>query len=158
MLLKSNTANMLPTGSPEERRAFRNKIHEELPGYVYFLLHEYVMPPELACPRNRYGITHFHHPELLAGLEELAPESKLDEIIQTVLFDSVCPSPWEGKSSDLEAHLRNSTRGFEISKLLSFQNACGTYLGRLAKRYEGQQRYNKRVKDGYNIWRIFPQS
>ena len=84
---------------------------------------------------QRYGITHYHQPEILEALGTFAPETKLLEMIDTELFDSLAPGSWESTAIQLERVLvsDNSKVCREARRLLSFPVACGTYLGRLQK-------------------------
>ena len=153
MLLKSSVATNLP--DQHQRESFRKKIQSELPAFAHFLLNEFEIPESIKCPR--YGVRHYHNPELAAQLQALAPEVKLDEIIMSVLFPSPCSEPFIGKASELEKRLRDSSMWSEASKLLNWQAACGTYLGRLAKGKETRERFfTETIRDGHQIWRIEP--
>lgn len=150
MLLKSSRASNLPSES--ERATFRARIERELPGFVFFLLNEYQISDELKCPHGRYGVTHFHHPDILSALQELSPEAKLHDIIQSVLFMSPVDRTWEGKAIDLEHKLADSSHSHEASKILTWQGACGTYLGRLKGKHGDI--YSKRTVNGTAHWTI----
>ncbi|MDA7633552.1 DUF5906 domain-containing protein [bacterium] len=150
MLLKSSRASNLPSES--ERAEFRAKISKELPAFVHFLLNEYQIPDKLKCPHGRYGVTHFHHLDILNALQELSPEAKLHDIIRSVLFVSPVDRTWEGKAIDLERKLLESSHSHEASKILTWGNACGTYLGRLKRKYEDI--YSKRTVNGTAHWTI----
>jgi len=153
MMLKSSMATNLP--DQHEREMFRHKIQSELPAFANFLFNEFEIPVAIRC--SRYGIKHYHNPELSAQLQSLAPEVKLDEIIVSVLFDTPCPEKFVGKASELEKRLRESGMYKEVEKLLSWHSACGTYLGRLANNKETGKRYfTETVRDGHQIWRIEP--
>ena len=152
MLLKSSRASNLPGES--ERASYRDRIYRELPCFVDFLLNEFQIPQELKCPHGRYGVTHFHHPDILNAIQELSPESKLHDILQSVLFTSPVENKWEGRALDLERKLRDSGQGYESSKILTFPNACGTYLGKLKKKYEGKELYTRRIIHGTTYWTI----
>jgi hypothetical protein len=154
MLLKSSRASNLPNES--ERATFRARIQSELPALVYHLLYEYQIPAELKCPRGRYGVTHFHHPDILNALQELTPEAKLHDIIQSVLFVSPVERQWDGRAIDLERKLADSSHSHEASKILTWGNACGTYLGRLKRKYEDI--YSKRTVNGTAHWTIRKES
>jgi hypothetical protein len=53
------------------KKAFADKILEELPAYLYWLLHEFQIPEELR--ETRFGVRAFQHPEIVEAIEETAP-------------------------------------------------------------------------------------
>jgi hypothetical protein len=103
---------------------------------------------------DRFGVTHFHHPELLQALEESAPEMKLlaliDELFQAGNLDVA--KGYLGTAEKLQGTLL-LLYDFEARKLFNWQGAIGTYLGRLGKKFP------KRVEQkrgGQRLWRINP--
>ena len=90
----------------------------------------------------------------LAGL--FSPETHLLEMLDTELFNSAFPTSWEGTAAELERKLTadNSTVKREARNLLTFQAACGTYLGRLRNLYPDRFE-DKHTKKG-NRWTIHP--
>ncbi|MDD2709722.1 MAG: hypothetical protein PHV34_17175 [Verrucomicrobiae bacterium] len=156
----------MPTNTDEERNAFIAKIREELPCFLHFLC-TWSIPEDLRSAR--YGITHYHHPDILAAIADLAPEDQLLGIIDNSIFRllSIDPEgfiheehfcPWEGTSGSLEEKLTSAEYNFQqkVRKLLSFNTACGVYLGRLAKKYP--ERVSERRIHGQRIWKIMPPS
>jgi hypothetical protein len=123
-----------PTGTPELRAAYWQRLTSELPAFIDYLI-EYQIPPKLAD--ERFGVTHFHHPELLCALESLAPQTKLLELIDRELWQQTADESWEGTASELENLLRheNSSVRFEAQRLLTWANACGAYLARIADKH-----------------------
>lgn len=76
----------------------------------------------------------FQHPELLAELCNLAPETRLLQLIDLVEFSEMeNPAPITTKSIDLENKLRGGKYAFEVEKILTFGGACGTFLTRLER-------------------------
>src|SRR5260370_27196350 len=81
--------------------------------------------------------------QLLAALDALAPETRLLVLIDEVLFTpqtvgagrSVPDEIWQGTAEQLESLLGLSNFGHEAQRLLSWPNAAGTYLGRLAAKH-----------------------
>lgn len=155
ILLKVEAKPMpMPTGTPAERKAFTDKIHSELPMFLDFLLKWEIptTPVDLRSPR--FGIAHYHHPELLNAISELAPEQRLLNLIDTVLFTA--GKSWNGTAEELERKLTefsSAVRG-EAKSLLSYNTACGTYLGRLSKKRN--TRVTWKTKHGYRHWTITP--
>jgi hypothetical protein len=132
-LLRAQAQPMpMPTGTIDEREAFWGRLVADIPGMLYHLQNWTI--PE-AMRSQRFGVTHYHHPDLLAGLAELAPEHRLLSLIDGYLFNG---SPtWSGTSEELERALTASASACrpEAARLFTFNTAAGTYLGRLAKRY-----------------------
>ena len=57
-------------------------------------------------------------------------------IINKVLFDDELSLAWSGTAEDLQIKLTaDNDYSYDARKLLSWSNAAGTYLGRLAKKY-----------------------
>jgi len=144
ILLRAKLAQMpMKSETLEERNAFLQTLLSELPAFLDFLS-KWEIPTDIRHPR--YGMKTWHHPELLLALDALAPETVLLSLIEQVLFPdeessngyfrSKAEDSWEGTAEELKrllcAHL---TLGHEAQKLLNWPTACGTYLGRLAKRY-----------------------
>ena len=101
----------------------------ELPAFVDFLLN-WRIPVELQS--ERYGISHYHHPVILRAIDEMAPETRLLDLIDAHLF---CGGGylWEGGASELRKLLSDHDR-YATEQLLHWPPACATYLARLAKK------------------------
>jgi hypothetical protein len=157
IILKAERHEMpLPTATDAERETFMNRLMKELPCFLDFLF-KYEIPKELVS--NRYGITHYHHPDILETISAMAPETRLLELIDVQLFDSPAPGPWEGSANQLERILtdqRDSKVKREADRLLTFPLACGTYLGRLQKKCSNRLKHDH-TKTG-NVWTINPPS
>ena len=144
----------MPTETDEEREAFWETLMRELPAFIDFLIH-WEISKELRG--NRYGITHFHHPEILEAIDALAPEAKLLSLIDGECFEgSRFETDWKGTAEELERLLTNedSPCRYEARRLLTYNNACGTYLGRLAKKYPG--RFSLHRTETKREWTIKP--
>jgi hypothetical protein len=150
----------MPTETQEERDAFRDAISSELPAMLYRMTRTPI--PESFAGR-RFGLAHFHHPDIIKAVQELSPEERLLSIIDTVLFKTFLPNPlvepgsmeaWEGTAGELEARLVASNFAREAEKVLSWNNACGTYLGHLAKRHPDRVVYHRTNSDRF--WIIKP--
>jgi hypothetical protein len=163
MMFRAYKAEMpMPTETLEQWAAFMQVIDAELPHFIHYILHEWKIPADMKC--NRYGVTHYHHPELLQMMSVLAPENKLLELIDSELFGegrqwcmkSDTTPGFEGKASDLEAKLcsASSSVAHEARKLMLYNSACGQYLGRLQRLHP--ERISSRVLKGYTIWEIKP--
>jgi hypothetical protein len=143
----------MPSVGDEEREKFMVALRAELPHFIDFLT-KWKIPDHLIS--QRYGITHFHHPEILEALGTFAPETKLLEMIDAELFGSIVSGIWEGSASELERELKSESSkvSHEARQLFCFQAACGTYLGRLARIYPG--RFSQAHTRTGTIWTINP--
>ena len=123
----------MPTDSNEERAAFWQRLQSELPAFVHFLT-TWTIPTELKS--SRFGVRHYHHPDLVEAINSLAPEQKLLLLLDGELFATPAAGAWRGSAAQLESRLTNaeSRCGHEARKLFSWSTACGVYLARLAKR------------------------
>lgn len=161
ILLKARQQAMpMPTQTHEERTAFTTKLREELPHFLAFLL-EWEIPEGYRGPR--YGIAHFHHPDILAAIDDLAPEHRLLTIIDRELFSREGSEiweggAWEGTADELERKLirDGSSSRQEMQRLMTFNTACGVFLGRLAKKRPN--RVSDRRIHGVRYWSIQPPS
>jgi hypothetical protein len=106
----------------------------------------------MRCPR--FGVTSFHHPDLLNAIDALSPELRLLSVMDAVLFKDASPAPgyYELTAEELERKLITSDMAYEARRLLSWNNACGTYLGRLATKRPARVEQH-RTKEGRN-WLI----
>lgn len=159
MLFKVEAHDMpMPTATPENEEAFMNTMVSELPAFVHYL-GGWTIPDDIAD--SRFGVTHYHHPEVVRDLGETTPEERLKEMIDEVLFGSVKatlrPEAWEGNAAGLLRILtdKDSDCAREAEKLLAGGRAvCGKYLARLAK--EHPKRFSQRKEDGLTVWTIQP--
>ena len=122
------------TATLEQRKVFWQRLIDELPAFLDFLL-QWEIPRELIS--ERFGIRHFHHPEILQAIDNLAPEYRLLRLIDDELFLPGETDAWEGSAEQLERRLcgEQSTCRNEARKLFTFNTACGVYLARLHKKY-----------------------
>lgn len=145
----------------EDRDKNINMLKTELPGLAYHL-------QKLTIPRNkkdsRFGVTHYHHPEILAVIGEISPEYHLQTLIDEVVFNtSESQRKHLGFELDEEGSLRataeqikiillQSPSRFTVENLLGFTSACGTYLSRLEEK--NPDRYQSRKNKGRTVWTI----
>ncbi|WP_009959269.1 hypothetical protein [Verrucomicrobium spinosum] len=154
MILRAARCPMpMPTGSLEEESAFWSTLMNELPHFTHFLLHEFEIPAALRDSRS--GIRHWHHPELLQSIRELSSEVRFLALVDRALLTLHLQECWEGTANDLEAQLLAipDVRS-EAQRILYFPNACGTFLGRLARLCPDRvQHQNTRAQRG---WKVLP--
>jgi hypothetical protein len=162
ILLKANHAPMpMPTASADEKEAFMAALKRELPAFLHFVENREIPESERSA---RYGVTHYHHPELLAMLNQTAPEFRLLTLIDMELWHPVgvavdrdpIPREWEGSAVSLEQRLTrdNSSVRHEARKLLTYHTACGTYLSRLQNKPAARDRVGSRMVRGERRWTI----
>jgi hypothetical protein len=146
ILLRAKLAEMpMPSETLGERESFWQTLISELPAFLHFLLN-WEVPKEIRHPR--YGMKTWHHPGLLLAIDALAPETRLLSLIDEVVFTddesanghlitrAETRDSWRGTAEELERLLRkHEAFGYEAQKLFSWPTACGTYLGRLAKKH-----------------------
>lgn len=71
-------------GTEAEKAAFFRKLINELPHYLWWLLHEFQLPAENYD--DRFGVLPWMHPEILEALEELSPWQRILSLIDRELF------------------------------------------------------------------------
>jgi hypothetical protein len=138
------------TSSLRDRDIFWQTLKNELPAFIDFLLN-WEIPEHLKS--ERFGITHYHHPEIRKAIDTLAPEMRLLEIIDATIFVTK-KADWIGSAAELENELALSVKAREANTLLDFGSAAGTYLGRLA--ISNPKRVEKQTTGGGNRWVIHP--
>lgn len=114
------------------------------------------VPGDLHEPRC--GLLAYQHPEIMAALGSMSPESSLLELIDDSVFrhdpaSIDVPTAWRGQSSELERLLREHDR-HASDRILRFTSACGVLLARLME--QQPQRFSFTHVKGRKIWRIEP--
>jgi len=157
--LKVTKAPMpMPTGTGEADTAFWEQLVCELPAFLHFIDH-YPVPAQLLD--SRYGVSAYQHPEIVEKIQETTPEMKLLELIdQALWYAHVNPETWEGTAGKLERALTcdSSLVSYEARRLLSWNQATGTYLPRLrdSSAEQASGRVQSRKLHGQTIWTIRP--
>jgi hypothetical protein len=140
------------TDTTEGRDECWKTLVAEIPALVAHLLNSFDVAP--AMRDGRYGFRAFHHPEIIASLCDLAPESRLLSIVDTEIFGalSTC-TEWEGTSQELERRLIGSDSvAYDARKLFTYPTACGVYLSRLLVRLP--QRFERVKTEKHNLWKL----
>ena len=116
--------------TPAEKNAFDAAVRAELPAFIFDLVNRDVPSNLLGV---RFGVKHYHNQELLRAVQEISDEARLDELIESIRLPTT-GSVWMGTSAQLYARLTSdSVYGRQAANLLSWNNAMGTRLGKLAK-------------------------
>jgi hypothetical protein len=136
--------------------AFRQKLMSELPAFIDAFT-RLEIPDALRCPR--FGVVHYHDSRILEILDAQSPEYRLLGFIDVVLFGSgeTNPAPVILTAAQLSSRLTDrdfSQCCYDARRLLSWSNACGTYLGRLARKRP--DRVRKCRAAGERLWEILP--
>jgi hypothetical protein len=151
IILRTSKAPMsMPTETLEQRNAFWEKLVSELPAFLHYLT-QWKIPRELSS--ERFGITHFHHPEILKAIDDLAPEFRLLRLIDEEIFKTPAAGVWEGTAEQLERELNSDDckSRYAARKLFTYNTACGVYLGRLLKKLPDRFERNR---DAQRVWTI----
>ena len=137
---------------PEDRETFWNTLLDELPAFVHYILCEFEIPD--AIRSSRFGIVHYHHPEILGVINAMAPQERLLELIDVALFQSESRDRWEGTALDLERKLKDKESPVceQARDLIRSPNALGNYLGKLKIKYPNRFKYKHTTNK--RIWKI----
>jgi hypothetical protein len=140
----------MPTATPEERRVFMTALQSEAPGWLYALSKRANIGD---FGDSRQMVTGWQDDSLLDAMGNMSSEAALLEILDML-------KPWQSQNyievtaSELESTLTSfdSPVKNKASKLLSWNNACGSLLGHLSKRYP--ERVQKIRSVTARKWRI----
>lgn len=126
----------MPTAKTADREKFWKTIVDQLPAFAHFLTTS-VIPENMVD--ERYGVKFFHNKYLLNEINQLSPEKRLLDLIDMGLFskdEMAITNEYELTAHELESKLLECSKTHnETGKLLTWTTTCGTYLGRLAKKY-----------------------
>ena len=154
ILLKSKHHPMpMETESIEGRKKFWLSLTSEIPAFLHFIS-SWKIPDPIRC--QRFGVASYLHPHLLSAIDAMAPETRLLSLLDEVLFDDLSfpNSSIELSSMEIERRLTSSKLAYEAKKILSWNNACGSYLGRLA--IKKPDRIQSARSNAERKWKIFP--
>lgn len=173
----------MPTGTTDERNAFWQTLTGQLPAFMHFLLNEFEIPDEIRS--GRFGVRHFHHPHLVAALEDFAPESRLIEMIdklfeqgkfsigsenadlrnvelgeeeafrRTEQTEPPRRMPWTGRASQFEEIVRSRFEKWDTERLFRYGNSAGMLLRSLSAKHPDRVEIDTIVR-GNQKWTIYP--
>jgi len=164
LLLADKKPMPMPVSTLDEKEAFARTIRAEVPALCHWLL-GWSPPAGQACPR--FGVVAYHHPVMLEALQDQAPEIKLMALIDRCPVFKLAQGrdglpAWGTDAVRVTAeeveHALSSddaTR-FSATRLFTWQNACGTYLGRLAGSPKYRGRVVKADSNRERAWLIYP--
>jgi hypothetical protein len=132
-LIRTGRANLIP-GEADNRDRFMERIRAEIPAFLY-RLEQLTIPEELENPRT--GCAAWQHPDILEMLTEIAPETRLWELIQQcpLLRPTEEDGVWRLRATavEIEQKLKECSATSSSAKTLLYWNgAMGAYLAKLA--------------------------
>ena len=148
----------MPVGSPEEKTQFWNTMVGELPHFIHYLLNEYEIDREMF---GRFGVKHFHHPDLCADLFHVSVERefwvRLNRVLnKNVFHDDDMGSTWYwcGGAEELYELMSDESSPLSRSEInnLPWSNAIGKDLSKIMKQYP--DRVTHRKPGGKKTWFI----
>lgn len=144
ILLKCGKAHL-----SENRKLNKSRLRRELPAFRRWLA-DFRIPAKLES--RRFGVEAFHHPELLAAVADLAPETALLAFIEDFLPPQSKDEPaiWKGTATQLEAEL--CRREPSAGRLFYGPSVGGQLLGKLAAKHP--ERFAKTRSAGRDRWTI----
>jgi hypothetical protein len=146
----------MPMSQQEEKDLFFQKLIEEMPAFIHWLHveHEHI-PIEY---RGRFGVRHYHNPEISESLLEISPEMQLAEQVDRVLFKkSVLPSaPWTGTCNELVKLMKSDDSPLQAWERAKVPAAAwiGRRIAKLSARFPDRYEWKKNKID--NTWTIKP--
>jgi hypothetical protein len=117
----------MPTLSQAEKDAFWGRVRQELPYYLHWLLYDYEVPREL---QGRFGVRHFHHPQIIQELSAMSKEFKLlDYIDRAILEEGV--RHMKATVEDIKKDLTNPENTLHPREREEVGGWEGNYIGRM---------------------------
>jgi hypothetical protein len=142
------------TSTPDGRTQLQKMILSELPAYTHYL-NKLEIPEHLRDSRS--GIKAWRHPNLVASLESISPEHILSEMISCLWeCEDIDGDPCKITAAKLQETLmtNGSPCAQQARALLSrWSAACGTYLGKLARRRPDMVSKGA-IHNGHQIWNL----
>lgn len=134
MLFKITKRDMpMLTETTEEFTCAVQTLAAELPAFIYYLLNKFEIPEKLRS--RRFGVTHYHHPDILAGLIGFSFEKRLLQLTDLGIFNTQ-QVPWKGTAVQLERRLLDSdSTERDARSLFSYSSASGQYLSVAAHKF-----------------------
>lgn len=148
LLRVSKIKTPMPASSSDEREKFSAALKKELPYFLCYL--ESIKVPE-ELKDSRTGVLAWKDPELLASVNNISPEQKLENLIQLCMQNQTL-SCENGErwitASELESILTdNGSRSkSQAQALLKYHTNCGSYLSALVKRGSKYVTESKKIK------------
>ena len=151
MLFKVNQPKMpVDLGTDEGWKEWDAIVDAELPGFAHYI--DNFILADLAAPR--FGVKPWHDKTIMQTEAEASVEAIFLQIVAHDLPVAVEEDSWEGSALQLKRLLEQDgmPSARQTRQLLNWNNATGSYLGRLHKRYPSI--FKKRIVRGMNLWNI----
>lgn len=129
----------IDTSTLEGRVAYASLIESELPAYLHYLL-RFKIPEELRG--QRFGVRHFHNPELLDMIEQCDPFQRFKHLVSLAIPDcsnslaepvKISGTSYEIQLSLLEQLSANPQARQDLEHLLRNPASIKSYLSRLQR-------------------------
>jgi hypothetical protein len=138
----------------DDREKISRKVDKELPGFLH-MLDTSKHPKDLRDQRT--GVAAWQNPDVLTRLETISAEQRFRELLLqcSVLVDAIkTRGAWEGTAAEVEQWLTDNCMptAHAARSLLTWNAACGTYLGRLAK--TPMSDISSKIVNGVTRWKI----
>ena len=162
MIFKGYSQRMpMPSVSKSEQRTFWAQLMKELPKFVWWIQNKWISPRELEA---RFGVKHYHHPEVVEELMKLSPAWITWDLLQRTVFKDTTfhqnlvtkemfeGNEWMGTASDLRSYLLDiRSQGEDDRPRLNQEDVKGVgnpqWLGRriekLSKRFPDSVKHIK---------------
>ena len=139
----------MPMGTHDQKTRFFQAVKKELPAFIHQML-EADIPDEY---RGRFGVRHYHHPDVVESLMSISPEYQMAEQIDRALFGSLLTDKWEGSTHTLYQDVLKSNQ-LTSREMDKFPQAAwiGRRLSKLADRFPALYQCTH-TKNG-NVWTI----
>ena len=159
----------------DRRRAFRERINQELPAYAWWLLNEFEIPEDIKG--RRFGVEHYHDESLRGDMFEDSPANELMALLDAAEFTrsedlserfklwelpeevnaSTTEGLWWERALTLESLLTGEHEAFECSVAVKAKqyfrhNNITKVLPRLHN--DVPERFDKRNKSAWKGWTI----
>ncbi len=141
-------------GGIDDREEIGRKIDQELPAFLH-MLDNSTHPMDLRDQRT--GAKAWQNPDVLARLQTISAEQRFRELLLqcSVVIEAIkTKGHWEGTAAEIEQWLteHHMPTAHAARSLLTWNSACGTYLGRLEK--SGMSDISSKVVNGITRWAI----
>lgn len=144
----------MPAHTLEEKEAFWQALVSQMPAFLHWL-EGWQIPAQIR--EDRCGVTYYHHPALVEGLQAMAPESQLWQHIVEAgeVFQIQFPSKLTANEIQSIVTAPDASNCHAARRLLNWHGACGGYLARLA--HAQPERVRKAGKlNGIERWELLP--